>query len=312
VGRLDGRVVIVTGAGRGVGREHALLMAEEGAKVVVNDLGGAQDGTGGDTGPAQQVVDEIRAMGGTAMANGDSVAAWDSSKRIVDAAIETYGDLHAVVNNAGILRDRMLVSMSEEEWDTVIDVHLKGTWLMMKHAAAHWREQAKSGAEVRGSIVNTSSTSGLHSNVGQSNYGAAKSAIATLSIIGAQELGRYGVRVNAIAPGARTRMTLSTPGLGERIGEPEDGSFDQWDPANISPLVAWLCTADCPATAQVYWVAGNRIARYLEWARTDIADTDGRWEIDEVDRVVGAWETGHVLSRDVVVTDTRLESRRAE
>jgi len=258
------------------------------------------------------VVDEITAMGGTTIANGDSVADWDRAKNIVDAALDAFGDLHGVVNNAGILRDRMLVSMSEEEWDTVIDVHLKGTWLMMKHATAHWREKAKAGEEVKASIVNTSSTSGLHSNVGQTNYGAAKSAIATLSIIGAQELGRYGVRVNAIAPGARTRMTLSTPGLGDRIGEPEDGSFDQWDPANISPLVAWLCTADCPSTAQVYWVAGNRIARYLEWARRDIADTDGRWEIDEVDRVIGSWETGHVLSRDIVVTETRTESRRSE
>jgi len=312
MGRLDDRVVIVTGAGRGVGRAHALLMAEEGAKVVVNDLGGAQDGSGGDAGPAQQVVDEITAMGGTAVANTDSVADWDSAERIVATALETFGDLHGVVNNAGILRDRMLVSMSEQEWDTVIDVHLKGTWLMMKHAAAHWREKAKAGEEVKASIVNTSSTSGLHSNVGQSNYGAAKSAIATLSIIGAQELVRYGVRVNAIAPGARTRMTLSTPGLGDRIGEPEDGSFDRWDPANISPLVAWLCTADCAATAQVYWVAGNRIARYLEWARTDIADADGRWEIDDVDRVVGGWETGHVLSRDLRVTGTETVGRRVD
>jgi len=312
MGILDGKVALITGAGRGIGREHALMMASEGAKVVVNDLGGDASGAGADATPAQEVVAEIEAMGGEAVVNGGNVAKFDEAGAMVQQAIDTFGDINIIVNNAGILRDRMLVSMSEEEWDSVIDVHLKGTWLMMKHASAHWREQAKSGAEVKGSIVNTSSTSGLHSNVGQSNYGAAKSAIATLSIIGAQELGRYGVRVNAIAPGARTRMTLSTPGLGDRIGEPEDGSFDQWDPANIAPLVAWLCTADCPATAQVYWVAGNRIARYLEWARTDVADTDGRWEIDDVDRVVGAWETGHVLSRDIVVTETRTESRRAE
>ena len=312
MGRLDDRVVIVTGAGRGVGRAHALLMAEEGAKVVVNDLGGAQDGSGGDAGPAQQVVDEITAMGGTAVASTDSVADWDSAERIVSTALETFGDLHGVVNNAGILRDRMFANTSIEEWDLIMRVHLRGHFCTSRHAAAHWREKAKAGEEVKASIVNTSSTSGLHSNVGQSNYGAAKSAIATLSIIGAQELVRYGVRVNAIAPGARTRMTLSTPGLGDRIGEPEDGSFDQWDPANISPLVAWLCTADCPATAQVYWVAGNRIARYLEWARADIADADGRWEIDDVDRVVGAWETGHVLSRDLRVTGTETVGRRVD
>jgi NAD(P)-dependent dehydrogenase (short-subunit alcohol dehydrogenase family) len=304
MGHLDGRVVIVTGAGRGVGREHALLMAAEGASVVVNDLGGNQDGTGADVGPAQEVVDEITAAGGTAIANGDSVADWEGAQRMINAAIETFGDLHAVVNNAGILRDRMLVNMTEEEFDLVVDVHLKGTFLMMRHAAAYWRERTKAGEEVKAAVVNTSSTSGLHSNPGQTNYAAAKSGIATMSIVAAQELGRYGVRVNAIAPSARTRMTLATPGLGERIAAPEDGSFDKWDPAHISPLVAWLCTEDCPATAQVYWTGGNQIARYLEWSRTDIATTDGRWEIDEVDRVVGGWETDHVRSRSLRVTGT--------
>jgi NAD(P)-dependent dehydrogenase (short-subunit alcohol dehydrogenase family) len=304
MGHLDGRVVVVTGAGRGVGREHALLMAAEGASVVVNDLGGEQDGTGASTGPAQDVVDEITAAGGRAVANGDSVADWEGAQRIVNAAVENFGDLHGVVNNAGILRDRMLVNMTEEEFDLVIAVHLKGTFLMMRHAAAYWREKSKAGETVKASIVNTSSTSGLHSNPGQTNYGAAKSGIATMSIIAAQELGRYGVRVNAIAPSARTRMTLATPGLGERIAAPDDGSFDKWDPANISPLVAWLCTEDCPATAQVYWVGGGQVARYLEWPRVDIAATDGRWEIDDLAAVVGSWETGHVASRSVRVTGT--------
>lgn len=304
MGRLQDRVVVITGAGRGLGREHALLMASEGAKVVVNDLGGAQDGSGGEIGPAQQVVDEITAMGGTAIANGDSVATWDGSKAMIDAAIDAFGDLHGVVNNAGILRDRMLVSMSEEEFDAVVEVHLKGTWLMMKHAAAYWREKTKAGDEVKASIVNTSSTSGLHSNIGQSNYGPAKSAIATLSIIGARELGRYGVRVNAIAPAARTRMTLSTPGLGERVAAPDDGSFDQWDPANIAPLVAWLCTEECPATAQVYWTGGNKIARFLEWTRADVAEVDGRWDIDDVNNIVGDWETDWVQTRSLKVTGT--------
>ncbi|MEM8924626.1 MAG: SDR family oxidoreductase [Actinomycetota bacterium] len=309
MGHLDGRVVVVTGAGRGVGREHALLMAAEGAHVVVNDLGGEQDGTGNSTGPAQEVVDEIVAAGGSAVANGDSVSEWEGSQRIVNTAIETFGDLHAVVSNAGILRDRMIVNMTEEEFDRVIDVHLKGTWLMMRHAGAYWRERTKAGETVQAAIVNTSSTSGLHSNPGQANYGAAKSGIATMSIIAAQELGRYGVRVNAIAPSARTRMTLATPGLADRIAEPDDGGFDVWDPANISPLVAWLCKADCPATGQVYWVGGNQIARYLEWTRTDIATTDGRWDIADLDAATAHWEHGHVKTRSLRVTGTEKAPR---
>ncbi len=303
MGHLDGRVVVVTGAGRGVGRAHALLMAAEGASVVVNDLGGAQDGSGGSVGPAQQVVDEIVAAGGAAVANGDSVTDGDGVQRMLATAVDHFGDLHAVVNNAGILRDRMLVSMSEEEFDSVVDVHLKGTWLVMHHAANYWRERSKAGHDVAASIVNTSSTSGLHSNVGQSNYGPAKSAIATLSIIAAQELARYGVRVNALAPAARTRMTESTPGLAERMTVPDGSDFDPWDPANVSPLVAWLCTENCPSTAQVYWSMGNRIARYLEWTKADIATTGGRWEIAEIDEVVGAWETKHVSTRSMIVTN---------
>ena len=171
--------------------------------------------------------------------------------------------------------------------------------------------KVKAGDDVSAAIVNTSSTSGLHSNIGQGNYGPAKSAIATLSIIAARELGRYGVRVNAIAPSARTRMTLATPGLGERVAAPEDGSFDQWDPAHISPLVAWLCTETCPATGQVYWVGGNRIARYLEWARRDTAKTEGRWTFDELDEVVGGWETDWVDSRAIQVTETKTFGRNA-
>lgn len=305
MGHLDGRVVIVTGAGRGVGREHALLMAAEGAKVVVNDLGGAQDGSGGEIGPAQDVVNEIVAAGGDAVANGDSVADGAGARSMIDCAVDNFGDLHGLVNNAGILRDRMLVSMSEEEFDSVVNVHLKGTWLTMHHAANYWRAQTKAGRDdIAASIVNTSSTSGLHSNVGQSNYGPAKSAIATLSIIAAKELQRYGVRVNALAPAARTRMTLSTPGLGERIAEPTDGSFDPWDPANISPLVAWLMKEDCPATGQVYWSRGEKIARFQEWTRADIAETDGRWDIGELGDVAGAWETGIVESRTMRITGT--------
>jgi len=211
-GICDGRVVIVTGAGRGIGRGHALEFARQGAKVVVNDLGGTMDGTGSDAGPAQQVVDEIRAAGGEAVASGDNVADWKGAERLVRTAIETYGRLDVLVNNAGILRDRMLVNMTEDEWDAVINVHLKGTFGPAHFAAEHWRERSKAGEEVDGRLINTSSTSGIFGNVGQTNYGAAKAGIASFTIIAAQELARYGVTVNAIAPGARTRLTENLGG----------------------------------------------------------------------------------------------------
>src|SRR5215471_14851056 len=220
MGALDGRIAIITGAGRGLGREHALLFAREGAKVVVNDLGGDMHGEGADRAPAQQVVDEITAMGGEAVANLDSAADWEGAERLIRTAIDTFGDLHVLVNNAGILRDRVIVNISEDEWDSVVRVHLKGHFAPMHFAANYWREQTKSGREVNAAIVNTTSTSGLFSNPGQANYDSAKSGIATLTQVMAKELVRYGVRANAIAPGARTRLTLSTPGLGEAIAEP--------------------------------------------------------------------------------------------
>ncbi len=244
MGTLDGRVAIITGAGRGLGREHALLFAGEGAKVVVNDLGGDIHGEGADRAPAQQVVDEILAIGGEAVANTDNVADFEGAKRLVDLAVETFGDLHALVNNAGILRDRVLVNMTEQEWDAVIHVHLKGHFCPTRHAAAYWREQVKAGKEVKASIVHTSSTSGLFGNPGQTNYGAAKSGIATFSQICAMELSRYGVRSNAIAPvaahaphrvdarprgrrqGARGRVGVRRVGPGQRVadgGVPLDG-----------------------------------------------------------------------------------------
>src|SRR5205823_5688212 len=210
-------------------------------KVVINDLGGAIDGSGDDRTPAQQVVDEIKAMGGEAIANADNVADWDGGQRLVQSAIDAFGDLHVVVNNAGILRDRVLVNMTEEEWDAVVGVHLKGTFAVMRWAATYWRDQYKAGVAVDRSVVNTSSGSGLHGNAGQGNYGAAKAGIAALSIIGGMELQRYGIRVNAIAPIARTRMTLQTPGMSDAVAPPEDASrFDVFDPGNISPLVACL------------------------------------------------------------------------
>ena len=243
MGSLDGRVAIITGAGRGIGREHALYFASEGAKVVVNDLGGANDGSGADLTPAQQVVEEVRALGGEAVVNGDNVADWEGAQRLVNQAVETFGDLDILVNNAGILRDRVLVNMTEDEWDAVITVHLKGHFAPSRWAAAYWREQHKAGITKPRNIVHTSSTSGLFSNPGQANYGAAKTGIATFSQIIAKELVRYNVKSNTIAPGARTRLTLATPGL-EDVMKPREGVFDPWDPANISPLVAYLASAE--------------------------------------------------------------------
>jgi NAD(P)-dependent dehydrogenase (short-subunit alcohol dehydrogenase family) len=284
MGALDGRVAIITGAGRGIGREHALLFASEGAKVVVNDLGGAVDGSGDDRSPAQQVVDEIKAMGGEAVANGDNITDWEGGQRLVNTAVETFGDLHVLVNNAGILRDRVLVNMTEEEWDSVINVHLKGHFVPTRWAAAYWREQSKAGKEVKANIVNTSSTSGLLGNPGQTNYGAAKAGIGAFTVICAQELSRYGVRSNAIAPAARTRMTEATPGLGDIVKAPEDpGKFDVWNPANISPLVAYLATEGCEAQGKVFFVQGGSVKLFQGWTMTEGIEKNDRWTVAELE-----------------------------
>ncbi len=278
---LEGRVAVITGAGRGVGREHALLFASEGAHVVVNDLGGAQDGSGSDVSPAQEVVTEIEAMGGVAIANGDNVATWAGAQNLINAAINAYGDLHVLVNNAGILRDRTLVNMTEEEWDSVINVHLKGHFLPTKFAAMYWRDQSKSGKTVSASVINTSSTSGLHSNPGQSNYGAAKSGIATFTEIVQKELDRYGVRVNAISPAARTRLTLSIPGSEGRFDA--KGEFDPFDPKNISPFVAYLATADCPIKGRNFFVYSDGVHLFHPWHIVDSIRNDGQtWTVDEL------------------------------
>ena len=283
MGSLDGRVAIITGAGRGIGREHALLFASEGAHVVVNDLGGGLDGSGSEGSPAEQVVAEITALGGTAAANHDNVADWAGGERLIKFAVETFGDLHVLVNNAGILRDRVLVNLSEDDWDSVINVHLKGHFVPTRHAATYWREQAKSGKTVKASIINTSSTSGLIGNVGQSNYGAAKAGIAAFTVIIAEELARYGVRANAIAPAARTRMTESTPGLSDVVAKPSDGAvFDAWDPANVSPLVAALATEDCPANGQVFFVQGGTVRLFQNWKMTATLEKNDRWTVDEL------------------------------
>jgi NAD(P)-dependent dehydrogenase (short-subunit alcohol dehydrogenase family) len=287
MGICDGRVVIVTGAGRGIGREEALLFAAEGAKIVVNDYGVDLDGGGPlRSEVAESVVEEIRAMGGEAVANGDDVGDWEGAQRLINTAVETFGGLDTLVNNAGILRDRMLVNMTEEEWDAVIHVHLKGTFCTTRWAAAYWRERVKEGGTNVARVVNTSSGSGLYANPGQSNYGAAKSGIASFSQIVAKELGRYGVTVNAIAPGARTRMTMSVPGASARP-EPKPDEFDRRDPANIAPLVVWLGSEGSgDVTGQVFNVAGGLIGVATTWGRGPNEDKGDRWSPAEVGEVV--------------------------
>jgi NAD(P)-dependent dehydrogenase (short-subunit alcohol dehydrogenase family) len=278
---VNGRVVVITGAGNGIGREHALLFAREGAKVVVNDLGGARDGTGLDTGAAQVVVDEITAAGGTAVANTSNIATHDGAKALIDQAIDTFGDLHVLVNNAGILRDRMLVNMAESEWDAVIAVHLKGTYGPMHHAAQHWREQSKAGKAVDARIINTSSASGVFGNVGQSNYGAAKAGIAALTIITSMELARYGVTVNAISPTALTRMTEDLERFkGEEVAQ-------ELPPAAVSPLVVWLGSPHSAGiTGRVFGVKGGRITVFEGWSNGPFADREGIWDPGELSEVV--------------------------
>jgi NAD(P)-dependent dehydrogenase (short-subunit alcohol dehydrogenase family) len=281
---LEGRHVVVTGAGRGIGRGHALEFARQGAKLVVNDLGAEVDGSGSSTGPAGEVVDEIRTAGGEAVANGDNVADWKGAERLVRTAVDTYGRLDVLVNNAGILRDRMLVNMTEDEWDSVINVHLKGTFGPAHFAAEHWRERSRAGDEVDARLINTSSTSGIFGNVGQTNYGAAKAGIASFTIIAAQELARYGVTVNAIAPGARTRMTES---LGGGRPTPEAGEFDRSAPENVAPLVVWLGSPESrDVTGQVFLVGGGRIAVAEGWRRGPGVDKGARWDPAELGEVV--------------------------
>ena len=287
MGTLDGRVAIITGAGRGLGREHALLFAAEGAKIVVNDLGGANDGSGSDMTPAQQTVADIKGMGGEAIVNTDNVSDWDGAKRMIDSAIEAFGDLDILVNNAGILRDRVLVNMSESEWDSVIQVHLKGHFAPTHHAAAYLRVQAEAGITKPRNLVHTSSTSGLFSNPGQANYGAAKSGIATFSQICAKELSRYNVKSNAIAPAARTRLTMATPGL-EDVMAAKDGKFDEWDPANVSPLVAYLASDLCEFSGETFYVQGGQVTRVATWAMAEEIKQDDRWTVSALAKAITA------------------------
>jgi NAD(P)-dependent dehydrogenase (short-subunit alcohol dehydrogenase family) len=276
---LEGKVAIVTGAGRGIGREHALALAQAGARVVVNDVGGSLAGEGADATPAQEVVNEIVASGGQAVASYDDVSSFDAAEQIVRRALDRYGRLDILVNNAGILRDRMLFNMTEEDWDAVIAVHLKGHFALTRHAAAYWRERSKAGEEVRARVVNTSSPSGVFGNVGQANYGAAKAAIAAFTIITAQELGRYGVTVNCLAPNARTRMTEETFG---GLAKPEDG-FDPLDPANMAPVVVALCADEAQdITGQCFFVWGGVVNVLRPWQPGELFTADGRWDADEL------------------------------
>lgn len=285
-GICEGRVVIVTGSGRGLGRAHALELARQGARVVVNDLGCELDGSGGGSGPAGEVVEEIRGAGGEAIANGDDVADFAGAGRMVGAAIEAFGGLDAVVNNAGFVRDRMFANAAEEEWDAVVRVHLKGHFAVARHAAAHWRDQAKAGQPVAARIINTSSGAGILGSVGQAAYSAAKAGIATLTLVQAAELGRYGVTANALCPAARTRMTEGV--FTEMMATPDaPEAFDAMAPENVSPLVAWLASAQSShVTGRMFEVEGGKVGIATGWQHGPTVDKGDRWEADELGAVI--------------------------
>jgi len=295
MGALDGRVAIITGAGRGVGREHALLFAKEGASVVVNDLGAANDGSGSDVGPAQQVANEIIAAGGQAVANTDDVASTEGAQNMIEQAVAEFGDLNILVNNAGILRDRMLVNMSDADWDDIMRVTLRGHFAPTRAAAQYWRTTSKERGITPANIVNTSSTSGLFGNVGQTNYGAAKSGLGSFTHIAQMELERYGVTVNAIAPSARTRLTMSVPGAQEREEERlktvDPNAWDPRGPENIAPFVGWLATADCPSRGRTYFVQGGAVYLFQPWAIVDKIEKEGLWTIDELNEQAAKFAT---------------------
>jgi NAD(P)-dependent dehydrogenase (short-subunit alcohol dehydrogenase family) len=298
VGLLDGKVAIVTGAGRGIGRAEAILLGSEGASVVVNDLGGEMTGEGSDNRPAQQVVDEIVGAGGQATANYDNCADWNGAKAMVDQAISTYGKLDILVNNAGILRDRMSFSMEEAEWDAVINVHLKGHFCPLHHAAAYWRQRVKDGeGPVDARVVFTASESGLYGNAGQINYAAAKAGIASMTIVAARELERLGVRVNAIAPVARTRLTESVPGMGDALQPKETDAFDKFAPENVAAVVGWLVSdLTSGVSGQVIKVQGGLAQRMQGWRPLTQVTVDKEWTVDEFesvrDQLLGDTPTG--------------------
>lgn len=291
MGVLDGRVAIVSGGGRGLGRAHALLLAAEGARVVVNDLGttveGEPESTSPERSPAHAVAEEIRRLGGEAVASTEDVTQFAAGERLVSTALDHFGRLDVLVNSAGNLRDRALVRMTEEDWDAVIGVHLKGHFVPTRFAAAYWRSEAKAGRPVQAAIVNTTSTSGLAGNPGQAHYGTAKAGVAAFTLIAAQELARYGVRVNAVSPVARTRMTETLPSLAQLLAPPSDpATFDVWDPANVSPLVGYLASPVCPVTGRVFFIQGGRINVFEPWTLGPGIEKPGRWTVDELAEAV--------------------------
>jgi NAD(P)-dependent dehydrogenase (short-subunit alcohol dehydrogenase family) len=281
MGALDGKTAIVTGAGRGIGRAEALLLASEGAAVVVNDVGGDWDGAGSDDRPAQQVVDEITGAGGTATANHDDISSWDGAGRVVAQAVDEHGRIDILVNNAGILRDRVIVNMTEDDWDSVIRVHMKGHAAMIHHVANHWRARSKTPDAVSGRIINTASESGFFGNMGQFNYAAAKAGIAAMTMVAARELKRYNVTANCIAPRARTRMI--TESLGDEVmAAPEEG-FDQFAPENVAPLVAFLATdAAAHISGNAFVVFGGTVILERPWAWGPQIEKNGRWTLDQL------------------------------
>ena len=266
---VEGKVALITGAARGIGREHALMLASHGAKIVVNDLGGDAAGTGADVTPAQEVVDEIKGMGGEAVVNGGNVADFNAAKEMIDQAVDTFGDLHIVINNAGILRDRMIFSLTEEDWDSIMAVHLKGTYGPTHHAAVYWRNKAKAGEDTYGRIINTASPSGIYGNIGQANYGAAKAGIAAFTVITAMELAKYNVTVNAIAPAALSRMTENLVGMDSLTDEQKEKMSPRW----ISIIVTWLCSEEAKnVTGRVFDVKGKKLGIAEQWHLGPVLD----------------------------------------
>ena len=282
-GALAGRVAVITGAGRGMGREHARFFAAEGASVVLNDTGAGRDGTGSDPAVVDAVAAELAAQGASVVASTDDVTTLTGARHAVDLALERWGHLDVLVNNAGVLRDRMFVNMTEDDWDAVVRGHLRSTFCTTRVAAGQWRDRTKAGEPVQAAVVNVSSTSGLLGAVGQTNYGAAKAGIAALTVILAEELGRYGVRVNAIVPVARTRMTEEVAGIADLVRAPADpAAFDTYHPANVSPVVAWLASASCPATGQVLYVRGGEVRVMHGWGFDRTVEHDSRWTVAEL------------------------------
>ena len=288
MGALDGRVAVITGAAGGLGREYAALFAAEGARLVLNDIGAARDGSGNDPSIVSTLVDEIAATGADAVGNAEDIATMEGALRVLEQALDSYGEVHALVNSGGMLRDRMFVNMDVDEWDAIIRGHLRAHFCPSRVVAGYWRDRSKAEDGVRASIVNTTSNAGLFSQPGQSNYAAAKAGIVGLTITLAEELSRYGVRVNAISPAARTRMTTAVPGMAEMVAAPSSSDdFDVYHPGNVAPVVAWLSTEHCPLTGGVLYAQGGEVRVLEGWHYTATLDKQRRWTVEELDTELG-------------------------